>query len=178
LLATAKRNGKVELWQVPDLTLVRAFSVGPSQQPAPISPEDAPADPQAMSVTFAHNFPRLAANNSEGSVFVWDLNTGEEIVRYAYGNTSVYAPLANSLSFTSDDAWLLTMDQGTKGVRLLGAKRQKETDNLLTLPKDSDLGTLSISPTDGSVAFAYRVFHPGEPGPPSARFEIWSLRLR
>jgi hypothetical protein len=37
---------------------------------------------QAVSVAFAHNAPRLAANNSEGSVFVWDANTGKEIVRY------------------------------------------------------------------------------------------------
>jgi WD40 repeat protein len=83
LLATGKRNGKVELWQVPDLTLVRTFSVGPSLKPTPVSPEDAPAQPEARSVTFAHNLPRLAANNSEGSAFVWDLRTGREIVRYA-----------------------------------------------------------------------------------------------
>jgi WD40 repeat protein len=184
LLATAKRNGKVELWQVPDLKLIRAFSVGPSLRPAPVSPEDAPAAPQAVSVTFAHNFARLAANNSEGSVFVWDLNTGQEIVRYGYnysdtrGNSSVYAPLANSLSFTSDDLWLLTMDQETKGMRLLGADRKNATANLLTMPKDRELGALNISSSDGSVAYAYHVFHPGEPGPPQARFEIWSLKLR
>src|SRR5262249_27505489 len=46
LLATGKRNGKVELWQVPDLTLVRTFSVGPSLKPTPVSPEDAPAQPE------------------------------------------------------------------------------------------------------------------------------------
>lgn len=184
LLATGKRNGKVELWQVPDLTLVRSFSVGPSLKPTPVSPEDAPAEPEARSVTFAHNLPRLAANNSEGSAFVWDLHTGKEIVRYAYDysdtrrNGSVFAPLANSLFFTLDDAWLLTIDQETKGIRLLGAKRQKETGNVLTIPKDSELGALTAFPADGSVAFAYRVFHPGEPGPPSARFEIWSLQLR
>jgi WD40 repeat protein len=184
LLATAKRNGKVELWQMPDLTLARAFSVGRSLRPAPLSPDDAPADPQAMSVTFAHNLPRLAANTSEGSAFVWDLNTGEAIVRYAYdysgtnGNSSVFAPLANSLSFTLDDAWLLTIDQQTEGIRLLGAKRQKQTGNLLTIPRNSEMKALNVSLSDGSVAFAYRVFYPGEPRPPSARFEIWSLHLR
>ena len=184
LLATGKRNGKVELWQVPDLHLVRAFSVGPSLQPAPRSPDDAPATPQAVSVTFAHNLPRLAANNSEGSVFVWDVKTGKEIVRYAVdysdpqGDSSVFAPMANSLSFTLDDLWLLTIDQQTNGIRLLGAKRHKETANVLTVPKHGGLEALNASATDGSVAFAYRIGHPGEPDPPTAKFEIWSLRLR
>ena len=184
LLATGKRNGKVELWQVPDLHLVRAFSVGPSLQPAPASPDDAPAAPQAVSVTFAHNLPRLAANNSEGNIFVWDVNTGKEIVRYvseqssAHGNSSVYAPRANSLSFTMDDLWLLTIDQLTNGIRLLGAKRRKETGNVLTVPKQGAMEALNASATDGSVAFAYRVGHPGEPEPPTAKFEIWSFQLR
>jgi len=184
LLATGKRNGKVELWRVPDLTLVRTFSVGRSFRPATASPEDAPGTPQAKSVAFAHNKSRLAANNSEGSVFVWDFSTGKEIVHYAYGysdnrgNSSVFAPLANSLFFTLDDAWLLTADQETKGIRLLGAKRQKQTGNLLPLPKHSEVAALSVSPTDGSVAVAYRRFYPGEERPPLAEFEIWSLKLR
>ena len=50
--------------------------------------------------------------------------------------------------------------------------------NLLTLRKHAEMGNLDFSPSDNSVAFAYRVFHPGEPGPPSARFEIWSLKRR
>jgi hypothetical protein len=36
----------------------------------------------------------------------------------------------------------------------------------------------NASAMDGSVAFAYRVFHPGEPGPPEAKFEIWLFQLR
>jgi WD40 repeat protein len=172
------------LWQVPDLKVVRAFSVGPSLQPAPRSPDDAPAQPQAVSVTFAHDAPRLAANNSEGNIFVWDVNTGKEIVRYvselssANGNSSVYAPRANSLFFTMDDRWLLTIDPTTNGIRLLGAKRHKETGNVLTVPKHGAMEALNASATDGSVAFAYRVGHPGEPDPPDAKFEIWSFQLR
>ena len=151
LLATAKRNGKVEVWQVPDLKLVRTFSVGPSLRPAPASPDDAPPEPQGVSVTFAHG---------------------------AHGNSSVYAPLANSLFFTLDDLWILTIDQPTNGIRLLGAKRHKETDNVLTVPKHGEMEALNATATDGSVAFAYRVSHPGEPDPPTAKFEIWSLKPR
>jgi WD40 repeat protein len=184
LLATGKRNGKVELWQVPGLTLVRTLSVGPSLRVTSGYPDDAPAKPQAVSVTFAHSLPRLAANNSEGSAFVWDVNSGKEIVRYVskdfskQGNSSVYAPQANSLFFTLDDRWLLTIDQKTNGVRLLGIERHKETDSVLTVPKHGVLETMNASAADGSVAFAYRIFHPGESVPPTAKVEIWSLQLR
>ena len=183
LLATAKRNGKVELWQVPSLDLVRTFSVGPSLRSGPASGYDPPAVPQAVSVAFAHGAPRLAANNSEGSAFVWDVTTGKEIIRYASnasggeGNSPVYAPVANSLSFTLDDRWLLTIDQKTNGIRLLGTERHKETDNVLTVPKHGVLETVNASATNGSVAFAYRIFHPGEPVPPTAKIEVWSLQL-
>jgi len=184
LLATGKRNGKVELWQVPSLTLVRPFSVGPSLQVTSGYPDDAPAQPQAVSVTFAHNLPRLAANNSEGSAFVWDVNTGKEIVRYVskdsskQGNSTVYAAQANSLFFMPDDRWLLTLDQKTNGIRLLGTERRKETDNVLTVPKHGVLESVNASANDGSVAFSYRIFHPGEAVPPTAKVEIWSLQLR
>jgi len=183
LLATAKRNGKVELWHVPNLSLVGSFPVGPSLRPASASPYDAPANPMAVSVTFAHNLPYLAVNNSEGNAFVWDVMTGKEIVRYvskessAQGNSSVYAAQANSLFFTPDDRWLLTIDQKTNGIRLLGIGRRQETDNVLTVPKHGVLENMNASATDGSVAFSYRIFHPGEPGPPTAKVEIWSLQI-
>jgi hypothetical protein len=77
-----------------------------------------------------------------------------------------------------DDLWLLIIDPQTKGIRLAGAKRHKETGNVLTVPKHGEPEALNVSPTDGSVVFAYRVFHPGEPGPPEAKFEIWSLQPR
>src|SRR5262249_9338226 len=184
LLATGKRNGKVELRQVPSLTLVRAFSVGPSLRMTSGYPDDAPAQPQAVSVTFAHNLPRLAANDSEGSAFVWDIYTGKEIVRYVskdsstQGNSSVYAAQANSLFFTPNDRWLLTLDQKTNGIRLLGSERHKETENVLTVPKHGVLESVNASTNDGSVAFSYRIFHPGEAVPPTAKVEIWSLQLR
>src|SRR5215813_182129 len=183
LLATAKRNGKVELWQVPNLSLVGTFSVGPSLRPTSGYVDDTPAQPQAVSVAFAHNLPCLAANNSEGSAFVWDVTTGKEIVRYVsresgkQGNSSVYAAQANSLFFTPDDRWLLAIDQKTNGIRLLGIERQKETENVLTVPKHGVLENMNASATDGSVAFSYRIFHPGEAVPPTAKVEIWSLQL-
>ena len=86
--------------------------------------------------------------------------------------------MANSLVFTLDDRWLLTIDPKTNGIRLLGTNWRKETDNVLTVPKHGELETMNGSANDGSVAFTYRIFHPGEPGPPTAKAEIWSLQLR
>lgn len=182
LLATTKRNGKVELWQVPDLNLIRTFSVGGSVRGDTASGDSA-TSPPAVSVAFAHNSPRLAANTSEGRVFIWDVNTGQEVLRYpsntssAQKKTAIYASQPHSLFFTLDDQWLVTMDEKTNGVRLLGTERHKETDNVLTVPKHGVLETLNASSNDGSVAFSYRVFHPGESEPPTAKVEIWSLRL-
>lgn len=180
LLATGGRDGTVKLWKLPDLNLVRTFSVSDPQPYVSRSPDDAPARAIVTSLAFAHDAPRLAAATQGGSVFVWDLESGKEIVHYDYSEVSRdtdIVKLRNWASFTSDDKWLVTTNQRGDGITLLGAKRKKEVDDLLTLRKHTEMGNLDFSPTDGSVAFAYRVFHPGEPGPPTAKFEIWSLQL-
>jgi WD40 repeat protein len=180
LLATGGRDGTVKLWKLPDLSLVRTFSVS---DPGPyVSPSEG-GPPRAIvnSLAFAHEMPRLAAVTQGGSVFVWDLERGKEIVHYDYSAVSADADirqLRNWASFTADDKWLVTTNQRGDGITLLGAKSKKEAGDLLTLRKNSEIGNLDFSPPDGSVAFAYREFHPGEPGPPSGKFEIWSVQLR
>jgi hypothetical protein len=179
----------VKLWQVPELNLVRTFSVDQSVIGTSRLGE-VPARVVVGSVAFAHHHPRLAASTSEGSVFVWDLDRGQQIVRYAYdystaiGENYIQATLGNSLSFTSDDRWLLTTDQRGNGLRLLGADSKKNTGDLLTTPADTPTPTITptpmeavnVSPADGSVAFAYRIFQPGQKA--QTKFEIWKLQLR
>lgn len=183
LLATGERNGAVKLWHVPELNLVRTFSVGPSVRGTPLSEEDKPAAPQARSVAFAHNLSRLAAHTSEGSIIVWDLDSGKEIVRYAYDFSRARADdyiadtLPNSVSFTSDDRWLVSMNQRGNGIRLLGAQGNKEAGDLLTIPRDGELEALDLSHTNDSVALAYRVFTPGQGASP-AKFETWTIHAR
>jgi WD40 repeat protein len=180
LLATAGRDGTVKLWQVPELNLVRTLSVGPSVQPTHPS-EGPPARPIVGSVTFAHHHPRLAASTTEGTVIVWDFGSGREIVRYRYDDavataeSYMQATVGNSLSFTSDDRWLLTTDLGTNGVRLLSADSKKQAGGLLSTQAQRTIEALNVSPADGSVAFAYREFA-GEKA--HAKFEIWKLQLR
>jgi len=178
-LATGGRDGTVKLWQLSDLSLVRTFTVS-DPQPHVSTSEGPPARAIVSSLAFAHDVPRLAAATQGGSVFVWDLERGKEIVHYDYSAVKAdtdILKLRNWASFTLDDKWLVTTNQRGDGITLLGAKSKKEVDDLLTLRKHTEMGNLDFSPTDGSVAFAYRVFHPGEPGPPAAKFEIWSLQL-
>jgi len=183
LLATAGRDGTVKLWQVPELNLVRTFSV--DQSVIGISRlGERPARVVVGSVAFAHHHLRLAASTSEGSVFVWNLDSGQQIVRYAYdystaiGENYIQATLENSLSFTSDDRWLLTTDQRGNGLRLLGVDSKKNTGDLLTTHTDTPtpMEAVNVSPADGSVAFAYRIFQPGQNA--RTKFEIWKLQLR
>jgi WD40 repeat protein len=180
LLATGGRDGTVKLWKLPDLTLVRTFTLSYPGSNVPTS-EGGPASPIVSSLAFAHDAPRLAAATLEGSVFVWDIGRGKEIVHYDYSTASADLDLVkmrNWVSFTSDDKWLVTTNQAGNGITLLGARSKKEVGDLVTLSKRAEMGNLDFSSTDGSVAFAYQVFHPGEPGPPSGKFEIWSLQLR
>jgi len=179
LLATGGRDGTVKLWQLSDLSLMRTFSVS-DPQPHVSASEGPPARAIVSSLAFAHDAPRLVAATQGGSVFVWDHESGKEIVHYDYSAVRADTDILkwrNWASFTSDDKWLVTTNQRGDGITLLGAKSKKEVDDLLTLRKHTEMGNLDFSPADSTVAFAYRVFHPGEPGPPSAKFEIWSLQL-
>jgi WD40 repeat protein len=181
LLATAGRDGTVKLWKVPELNLVRTISAGQSVLAASRS-ELGPGPAIVGSVAFAHHHPRLAATTSEGKVLIWDLDSGREIMRYAYEDSAAtganyfQVPLGNSLSFTSDDRWLLTTDQHGTGIRLLGVDSKKEIDGLLTTHTDSPIEAMNVSAADGSVAFAYRVFSPGQKA--QTKFEVWGMRLR
>jgi hypothetical protein len=118
----------------------------------------------------------------EGTVIVWDLDSGREIVRYTYDSSGataenyVQATVGNSLSFTSDDRWLLTTDLSSNGVRLLGVDSKKETGGLLSTHGERSIEALNVSPVEDSVAFAYRVFQPGQST--RTKFEIWKLQLR
>ena len=104
-------------------------------------------------------------------------------MRYAYDFSRARADdyiadtLRNSVSFTSDNRWLVSMNQRGNGIRLLGALGNKEAGDLLTIPRDGELEALNLSRTDDSVALAYRVFTPGRGASPP-KFETWTIHAR
>jgi WD40 repeat protein len=177
LLATAGQNGTVKLWKMPLLEPVRTFSVVD-----PIVRVSVPGDERgpvpAASVTFSHDGKLLAANNAEGTVYIWDVASGDERMRYAYGELkrgeSLYASIRNSLAFTADDQWLVTTDRTGSGIRLLGVSSKAEIATPLTTHGDAPIVSFDASLLDDTVAFAYGIY--GANRPPAGKYEIWTLQ--
>lgn len=69
------------------------------------------------------------------------------------------------------------MNQRGNGIRLLGARGNKEAGDLLTIPKDGELEAWHLSRPDDSMALAHRIFTPGQ-GASLAKFETWTIHSR
>lgn len=179
LLATAGQNGTVKLWKMPLLEPVRTFSVA-----EPIVKVSVPGDERgpvpAASVVFSHDGKLLAANNAEGTVYIWDVATGDERMRYAYEplkrGESLYTSIRNSLAFTADDQWLVTTDRTGSGIRLLGVSNKAEIATPLTTHGDAPIVSFDASLPDDTVAFAYGVYGGNQAA--RGKYEIWALQPR
>jgi len=179
LVAATAQDGTVKLWTMPMLEPVRTFSVA-----EPIVRVSVPGDQRGpvpgVSVAFSHDGKLLAANNAEGTAYVWDLESGRELMRYAYGQIqrgeSLYASVRNSLAFTSDDRWLVTTDRTGSAIRILGVSSKAESATPLTTHSDAPIVAFDASLPDDTVAFAYRTYSPNQPA--SGKFEIWTLQPR
>lgn len=173
LLATAGRDGLVKLWQMPDLKPVRSFSIGQTVRGK--RAVDGPHTVVANSVAFSHDHTLLAAGTEEGSVYFWEVETGKEGRKYLADkplpDRSFPEGLKNALTFTADDNWVLTTTPNGQGIRMLNALEQKEYQTEITTGTGARIVAMDGSTSDGSVAIAYRDYHPGAP---IARFAIWS----
>jgi WD40 repeat protein len=177
LLATAGQNGTVKVWKMPLLDPVRTFSVAD-----PIVRVSLPGDERgpvpAASVAFSHDGKLLAANNAAGTVYIWAVASGDELMRYDYGqlkrSESLYASVRNSLAFTADDQWLVTTDRTGSGIRLLGVSSKAEIATPLTTHGDEPIVSFDASLLDDTVAFAYGVYGGNQPA--TGRYEIWTLQ--
>jgi WD40 repeat protein len=176
LLATAGQDGTIKLWKMPLLEPVRTFSVATPFVKISV-PQEGSAPVPAASVAFSHDDKLLAANNAEGTVYVWDVATGNELMRYAYGKLghgeSIAGTVHNSLAFTPDDQWLITTDRTGAALRLLGVTSKKEAATPLATHTDSAIIAFDASLPNDTVAFGYRVYAPGQPA--TGKFEIWTL---
>jgi len=177
LLATAGRDGLVKLWHLPDLRPVRSFSVAETVRPR--RPSEGPVTVAAISVAFSHDGATLAAATTEDSVYFWDVQTGKEMEKYLASEPlpdhSFPSGLANALAFTADDEWVLTTDPAGTALCLLSPRSHKEYSTAISTGSDARIVAMDSSASDGSVAIAYREYHPGVSGPPSSKFSIWSL---
>jgi WD40 repeat protein len=75
---------------------------------------------QTVSVVFSHDGSLLAAHTQEGTVYVWEANSGREVGRYAFKydrKSEIPATLVHSLFFTPNDEWLVTTDQSGRAIR-------------------------------------------------------------
>jgi len=176
LLATSGRDGLVKLWHVPDLKLVRSFSV--AQTVRPQRSTDGPVTVAANAVVFSHDQTLLAASTEEASVYFWEVDTGKELQKYLGDepgpDQSFPSGIENSLIFTTDDKWLLTTDPGGRALRFLNPRKHRDYPTAISTGSDARIDAMDGSASDGSVAIAYREYHPGVPGPPVAKFAIWS----
>jgi WD40 repeat protein len=106
LLATSGRDGLVKLWHVPDLKLVRSFSV--AQTVRPRRSIDGPVTVAATAVLFSHDQTLLAASTEEASIYFWEVETGRELQKYLGDklrpDQSFPSGVENSLIFTTDDS--------------------------------------------------------------------------
>lgn len=174
-LATAGQDGSVRLWKMPLLEPARTFDAGTPVVKVGIPGEGNSPIPVA-SVAFSREGGLLAAENQEGTVFVWEIASGNEVRRYSYGQLksgeSISSAVANSLAFTADDRWLIATDRTRTGIRLLGVAANKELPTTLSTHSDSQILAFDASLLDNSIAFVYRAYQPN-----SSKFEIWSLHL-
>jgi len=179
LVATGGQDGTIKLWKMPLLEPVRTFNVGTMIVKATVPGEGYGSVPPA-SIAFSHDGKLLAANNTEGTAYVWDLASGNEIVRYDYGPLKhgqlAGGALPDSLAFTSDDRWLIATDRSGTGLRLLGVAKKNEVLTPIGTHTDVPISAFDASASNDSVAFVYRVYSTtGQPA--TGKFEIWNLQL-
>jgi WD40 repeat protein len=175
-LVTAGRDGLVKVWHLPDLQLTRTFSVAQSVRTRRAI--DGPVTVVANSVAFSHDGATLAAGTAEGSVYFWDTATGKDLEKYLGDKLrpdhSFPSGIGDSVIFTPDDKWVLTTDPDGRSLRILGPRKHKEYPTAISTGSDAQIVGMDGSASDGSIAIAYREYHPGSSAGPTAKFSIWS----
>jgi len=84
LLASASSDRSARVWRVADYSLVGSFTVRQNILSNP---------PRMMSVTFNLDSSRLISTNTDGNAYVWDLQSGEQIMKIGGHDDWVYGVL-------------------------------------------------------------------------------------
>ena len=121
-LLTAGHEGEVAVWDAVTMTPIRRFSVSRSRRPGPRQPPGVPPpEVWAVVVALSPDGSRAAAVTIEGTVYVWDVATGAELLVDAHAEAS--GPPAGSLRFAGDGR-LLAPTGDRRGMRLFDVSRK------------------------------------------------------
>ena len=121
-LLTAGHEGEVAVWDSVTMTQIRRFSVSRSRRPGPRPPAGVPPpEVWAVVVELSPDGSRAAAVTIEGTVYVWDVATGAELLVDAHADAS--GPPAGSLRFAGDGR-LLAPTGDRYGMRLFDVSRK------------------------------------------------------
>jgi len=121
-LLTAGHEGEVAVWDAVTLAPIRRFSVSGSRRPGPRPPPGVPLpEVWAVVVALSPDGSRAAAVTIEGTVYVWDVATGKELLVDAHAEAA--GPPAGSMRFAGDRR-LLAPTGDRRGMRLFDVLRK------------------------------------------------------
>ena len=150
-LLTAGREGTVTIWELATVTPApaRSFSVRRSRRTTPPPPGLAPDTAWAVAAALSRDGRRAAAVTIEGTVFVWDLDRGVELL--ADADNEATGPPHGSLRF-GEDGRLLAPTGDRMGFHLLDVspKGRKTSSPLVAGAKAFH----AVSVTDDAGRFA------------------------
>ena len=167
-LLTAGHEGEVTVWDTvtPAATEIRRFSVRRSRRPGPLPRGHEPPEVWAVVVALSPDGSRAAAVTIEGTVYVWDLATGAELLVDAHGEAG--GPPAGSLRFFGDGR-LLAPTGDRHGMRLFDVSRK--TSQVVA---SGSRAYHTVAITDDATGFA-AITSVVDGGTLTYRVEIWQI---
>ena len=165
-LVTAGHDGEVTVRDAVTATPVRSFSVRQSRRPGPLPRGLEPPEVWAVVVALSGDGARAAAVTIEGTVYVWDVATGNKLFDHA--DREAGGPPLGSLRFGRDGG-LITSLGDRFGMRRIDVS-SKASRVVVSAPKA--YGTVAIS--DDATAFA-AVTSSVNGGRLSYAVEVWRM---
>jgi len=165
-LVTAGHDGEVTVRDAVTATPVRSFSVRQSRRPGPLPRGLEPPEVWAVVVALSGDGARAAAVTIEGTVYVWDVATGNKLFDHA--DREAGGPPLGSLRFGRDGG-LITSLGDRFGMRRIDVS-SKASRVVVSAPKA--YGTVAI--TDDATAFA-AVTSSANGGRLSYAVEVWRM---
>ena len=130
-LVTAGHGGDVTVWDAITATPIHSFSVGRSRRPGPLPRGLEPPEVWAVVVALSPDGSRAAAVTIEGTVYVWDVGTGAELLVDAHAEAvgdlsrktsrlaASCAKAYHAVAITDDGAGFAAITSATESGRLI-----------------------------------------------------------